>query len=421
MESNRPNSFPHWNARQVISATILVVAVFLGFWLLFRFHMVLVILFASIVLGTALSPFVGWFVSHGWNRPSGIAVTYTVLLGILVIFLLLVVPIIVQQTMDLAVSLPEMYGGLRSALLHSNSIIIWNIGIRLPENLNLILNAISMKNAPLETAANFVGISSIFLSGLLVVGEVFLLATFWILESERTLRATLLLAPLHWRAQMKDLWQAIEARLAAFVRGQLILMLSIGAMAFIAYLTIGLPNALVLALIAGVLEAVPVLGPMLGAIPALLVAYSINPLLVVWVLVAAGLIQTIENYFLVPRVMGASVGVNPITALLVLAAFGSLLGLPGAFLAIPIAAVIQVLVDRFVLSKNHTVESDLSGRDLTSVLRYEAQNLIGDVRKQLRKKDERSSDGSDKIEDAIETLAGELDQLLNQEVSENNS
>ena len=421
MKSNQSHSSLTWNARQVVSATILVSAVIFGFWLIFRFHMVLVILFASIVLGTALSPFVNWFVSHGWNRPSGIAVTYTVLLGILVVFLLLIVPILAQQTMDLAVALPEMYSGLRSALLQSNSIIIWNIGIRLPENLNLIFHAISLKNAPLEAAANFVGIFGIFLSGLLVAGEVFLLATFWILESERTLRATLLLVPLHWRAQMKELWQAIETRLAAFVRGQLILMLSIGVMAFISYLMIGLPNALVLALIAGVLEAVPILGPTLGAIPASLVAYSINPLLVVWVLVATGLIQTLENYFLVPRVMGASVGVNPIITLLVLAAFGSLLGLPGAFLAIPIAAVIQLLVDRFVLSKIHTVESFLSGRDRISALRYEVQNLIGDVRKQLRKKDERSSDGSDRIEDAIETLAGELDQLLNLEVSEKNS
>ena len=421
MDSNQPQSYPAWNARQVVNATILVASVVFGFWLIFRFHMVLVVLFASIVLGTALSPFVSWFVARGWNRASGIAATYTILLGVLIIFLLLVVPILVQQTMDLAISLPQMYSGLRSVLLQSNSIIIWNIGVRLPENLNLMLNAIPSKNAPLETAANFLGMSSIFLSGFLAAGEVFLLATFWILESERTLRVSLLLAPPPWRDQIKEVWQAIEARLAAFVRGQLILMLSIGAMALIAYLIIGLPNALVLALIAAVMEAVPVFGPVLGAIPALLVAYSMDPLLVVWVLVSTGCIQTIENYVLVPRVMGASVGVNPITALLILAAFGSLLGLPGALLAIPSAAIIQLLLDRFVLSKNHHDAAAPSGRDLASALRYEVQNLIGDVRKHLRKKGERSSDGNDQIEDAIETLAGELDQLLNQDVSENNS
>jgi hypothetical protein len=104
--------------------------------------------------------------------------------------------------------------------------------------------------------------------------------------------------------------------------------------------------------------------------------------------------------------------------LLVLATFTSLLGLPGALLAIPTAAVFQLILDRFLLSKEQVDERIPEGRDLNSALRYEVQDLIGDIHKQLRKKEKRSDGESDQIEDAIESLAIELDLLLNPEVRE---
>jgi predicted PurR-regulated permease PerM len=194
----------------------------------------------------------------------------------------------------------------------------------------------------------------------------------------------------------------------------LILCLAIGLLALIAYLILGLPNALALALIAGIFEAIPILGPALGAIPAILVAFAIEPPLAVWVILSTVIIQGLENYLLVPRVMGAAVGVNPILTLLSLATLSSLLGLPGGLMAIPFAAVIQLLLNRLVLSTDANSLAKQAGRDLTSALRYEVQDLIGDVRKQLRKKGARSNDANDQIEDAIEALAIELDVFLSQ-------
>jgi predicted PurR-regulated permease PerM len=238
------------------------------------------------------------------------------------------------------------------------------------------------------------------------------------MESERILRNLLLIVPFHQRQQARDFIEIVESRVGAFVRGQLILCLMIGLAALIAYLIIGLPNALALALIAGIFEAVPVFGPALGAIPALLVAFSVEPILAVWVLLATSIIQGLENYLLVPRVMRAAVGVNPIITLLSLATFTALLGLPGGLISIPTAAVIQLLWNRFVISPDQVNGQLPAGRDLTSTLRYEIQDLIGDVRKQLRKKDARSNEATDQIEDAIEALAIDLDLFLDQEFSE---
>ncbi len=184
-----------------------------------------------------------------------------------------------------------------------------------------------------------------------------------------------------------------------------------GIAAYAAYLLIGLKYALVLAIFAGIMEAVPVFGPAIGAIPALLIALSINPDRAIWVLVSTSLIQTMENHLLVPVVMNRSVGVNPIVTLLALAAFGSLLGLPGAVLAIPMAAIIQLLMDRYFLSIGG-LEEKISGRGVLSLLRYEAQDLAKDVRKQLRKKAGFSDQRTDHLEDEIESIAYDLDELL---------
>jgi hypothetical protein len=188
-------------------------------------------------------------------------------------------------------------------------------------------------------------------------------------------------------------------------------------MALVAYLLIGLPNALVLALMAAVLEAVPMVGPLLGAIPASIVALSISPTALVWVIIATTIIQQSENSLLVPRVMDKTVGVNPFVSLLAFFAFSSLFGISGALLAIPLAAVIQLLLDRFVFHPGE-VEVDVStGRDYASRLRYEAQDLAQDIRKQARIESGESSvkiKQTDQIMDEIEAIATDLDSLLAQ-------
>jgi len=191
-------------------------------------------------------------------------------------------------------------------------------------------------------------------------------------------------------------------------------------MALVAYLLIGLPNALVLALVAGVLEAVPMIGPLLGAVPAALVALSIGPDKLVWVIIATVIIQQLENSLLVPRVMSKAVGVNPFVTLLALFAFSSFFGVAGALMAIPMAAIIQLALNHFVF-RPETIDPEISaGRDYASRLRYDAQDLAQDLRKQARL-NKRGSDlrikQIDQVMDEIETITTDLDALLSQEDS----
>jgi predicted PurR-regulated permease PerM len=412
---------PQWNARQVILATCTAVAVGIGFWLLFRYRMVVLILFTAIILGTAIRPLVDWFSRRGLGRVYALTTVYVLLLSAGAVVLVSLVPVLTSQTLNLSVTIPEIYLDLRATLQDSSSMFLRNLAYNLPVDFRLLFSSAPAETEALDAVLNLNRFAGIFLNGFLTVVGVFLLTSFWILESDRALRGVLLYAPAQMRQPVREIIQAVEVQMGAFVRGQLILSLSIGILALIAYLLIGLPNALVLALIAGICETIPIFGPALGAVPALLVAFSTEPSLVGWVILATILMQILENYFLVPRVMGASVGVNPIVTLLTLATLASILGAPGALLAIPLAAVVQLLLDRSVFSKEQTGPTNLDGRDYNSALRYEIQDLISDVRRQLRSKRRRSHDETDQIEDSIEALAFDLDVLLARsiEVEEN--
>jgi predicted PurR-regulated permease PerM len=408
---------PNWSARQVAIATVFVVAVGLAFWFIYQIRTVIFILFIAIVLGTAIRPGVDWLKRRGLPRAGGVIVIYLAFLCLAIGFVFLVIPLLTEQGTALAVNIPDYYERIRSTLLQSPSLVLQRLGLQLPPRLFLLTQEIpteAMNGEPLGRVARSFETVGLLTRWAFILIAVFLLGFYWTLESEKAIRGLLMLLPAKRRDSLREIIGDIESKVGGFIRGQIILSFSVGGMALIAYLLIDLPYALILAITAGIMEAIPVFGPTLGAIPALLVALSVSPMHAVWVLLASVIIQLIENYLLGPRVMNKAVGVHPIVVLLALAAFTSLLGLPGAFLAIPMAAISQLLLDRFVLTPSTNNNQIPQGRDRLNVLRYEAQDLAQDVRKQLRQMEEPSNQGLDQVEDAIETIALELDQILAQ-------
>ncbi len=269
----------------------------------------------------------------------------------------------------------------------------------------------------LETAGQALGYLGSATKVVFTTTAVLLLAFHWMLDGPRTIQSWLLLVPNDRRESIRELVAAIETKVGAYLAGQGVLCLAIGLLALAAYLLIGLPNALVLALLAGVLEAVPMIGPLLGAIPAAVIALSVAPAKLVWVIVATVVIQQVENIVLVPRVMRTAVGVNPFVSLLALFAFSSLFGIAGALMAIPFAAIVQLLLNRFVFGSEGAGLEVSEGRDYASRLRYEAQELAQDLRKQARIKkwgSEVRIKQIDHVMDEIEGITTDLDALLAQ-------
>ena len=143
----------------------------------------------------------------------------------------------------------------------------------------------------------------------------------------------------------------IEEKLGAWLRGQLFLSLIIGILVFVGLLILNIPYALPLALLAGVMEVIPVIGPIISAIPATLLGLTISPLLGLGVAAMFFVIQQLENHLIVPQVMRKAVGLNPLVVILAIAVGGRLLGFAGALLAVPMAVVLQIIASEVIESR----------------------------------------------------------------------
>lgn len=419
---------PEWRASKVALATVFVVSVGVAFWLVFRFRMVLFALFVALVISTAITPGVEWLHRRGLPRPVGVILIYLLIVALLAAFIWMVAPLILDQVAGISEELPLYYQQLRDWFLDSPSFLVRIIGARLPQD--LVLMPLSQQaplvdpSSPLpegsgedlsirEQIAQAFGYAGTIIRGIFLGMAVILLAFYWTLDGQRAIRYLLLLVPQNQRENIRGIYEEVEGKVGSYIRGVFLLSLIVGGMALVVYWIIGLPYALSLALVAGVFEAIPIIGPALGAIPAILIALSANqPSLVIGVIVGTLIIQTVENYVLAPRILGRSVGVNPIVTLLALVTFTSLLGIAGAFLAIPLAAVFQIIIDRFLLNSDVLEEDVPHGRDQVSVLRVELQEISTDVRKKIREKEDETGEVEDQVEDFLEKIASDLAQVL---------
>lgn len=413
-----PNSQPYlWSFRRVMWATFILVVVVLGFWLLYRFSQVVFVLFVSIVIGTVIRPVVAWLYTRGVPRAVGVMLVYFLLLALLISFVILIIPLIIEQGTTIAAAVPGYYQSLREWMVNYPNQIIGGLSNFLPAELPGIVPVQQTGQQMLDSTGQAFGYVASAAQFTFMAIVVLLLAFHWTLDGPRIIQSLLMLVPTDKRESISELILAMETKVGFYIAGQSVLCLVIGVIALVVYLLIGLPNALVLALVAGLMEAVPMVGPLLGAIPAAAIALSISPTKLIWVIAATLVIQQVENSLLVPRVMRKAVGVNPFVSLLSIFAFSSLFGIVGALMAIPIAAMLQLLLDRFVFHPG-TMESDVSaGRDYASRLRYEAQDLAQDLRKQARLNKVGSEllvKQTDQVMDEIEAITTDLDSLIGQ-------
>lgn len=408
-----------WSFRRVVWATLVLVSIIFCFWLFLRFYHIIFILFIAIVMGTVIRPVVNWLYQRGLPRMAGVILVYLLLLVLLTGFLWLLFPLIFEQGSTLAKEVPGYYQNLRAGMVNDPNQLLMRLGQLLPTALPSLNPALVQQTGQevVASAGQVLGYAVSTAQVIFIAIVILVLTLYWTLDGPRIIKTILLLVPPDQRESIGELISAMESKVGLYLAGQGILCLVIGIMALVAYLLIGLPNALVLAFAAGVMEAVPMIGPLLGAIPAALVAISIAPDRLIWVIVATVVIQQLENTLLVPRIMRKAVGVNPFVTLLALFAFSSLFGIAGALMAIPIAALVQLILNHFVFQQA-TVEMEVSeGRDYASRLRYEAQDLVQDLRRQSRRKN-RGSDLKikqlEQVMDEIETIATNLDTLLAQ-------
>lgn len=410
-----------WSPHTVVFATVFAVAIGVGLILLYRFYMIVFLLFVALSIATALKPLANWLQQRKLPVALGVVPIYFVGTFLLVGLLWLISPSLGDQLGAIINELPIYYATVRTYLQTSSNSILQLLGSFLPIDLTLPMRQISV--AETAEAVDSIGMVGQALSTtgkvIFLAAGVLLIAYYWLIEGDMVIRRLLLRTRMEKREELRALIVEIEDKIGAYFRGQFLLCVIIGVLSLVAFMLIGVPHALTLALISGITEAVPVIGPTLSAVPAILLTLSTAPEKALWVIIALVLIQSMENHLLVPKIMDRSVGVHPLVTILAIAAFGLLFGIVGAILAIPLAAILQILAQRLFLAKTTDESVDLTldeqqpTRNRFSVLRWEAEDLAQDVRKQVRK---RSSQGGEaqleEAEDMLETVALNLQGYL---------
>jgi predicted PurR-regulated permease PerM len=310
-------------------------------WLAAQAVTILALVFLAILLGAGLEPLVGWLRTRlSVGRTAGILLAYGAFLASVVILAFLIVPTALNQLTLLAKDLPRLLDQARA----------WAQELR-PSAVATTVTAL------VETARRNLGQAApdpedVVQAGLTlaeaVIGLVTLLTLvfFWLTEHARLQRYALAFVPENRRAGAREAWNEVEARLGLWVRGQLLIMGSIALLTGLAYTVLGLPSPLVLAIVAGLAEAVPLVGPTIGAVPAILVAATVGPQLVAVVVVVYIVIQFIEGNILVPMIMKNTIGISPFLVLVSLLIGGAVGGIVGAFVAVPILAAAEVILER---------------------------------------------------------------------------
>ena len=399
---------------QVALAGLTLLAVFGAALLVLRLIDVLILVFVAVVIAATLRPMVSALQHRGIPKALALLLIYLGILGVLVGLFVLVIPALVNQGGALVRGLPQVYASLVASLEKNPNEAIRTLPQRLPTGDQLASQLQAVSGVVLTGA---LGIGMGVVTFLIQMLTIVVLSTYLTLDQSRLERFWLSLAPAARRPELLAIWREIESRLGGYVRGELLLMTSIGVLASIGYLVIGLPYALALGALAGLLEFVPMIGPTLGAIPAIIVALAISPQAALLVVGYTILIQLAENNLLVPRLMGHSVGVSPVIVILAVFAFSSLLGITGAFLAIPLAAILQVLMDHLVVHAGviGTEEPGEGSTNIMSTMRAQIRRLRAEGLQPLRTGRRRinlSTGDRDDVDGRVDQLLSKADQAL---------
>lgn len=311
--------------RQVILALFLITS---G-WLILQLRGIIASIFISYIIMAALHPFVELLTKRGIPKVLAVLIPYLTVLLVFIVIVFPLIPFTATQVQTLVSDLP-FYADQAA------------------KSLGFGIDAQAIEEAVSSEAGN-IGKNAIGLTGR-VFGGVFLIMTtaivaFYLLLYHAEFKH--FVADLFHKDDHNKVYETltqIDEKLGAWLRGQVVLCVFIWLLTWIVLSVLGVPFALSLAILAGLLEIIPTLGPTLAAIPAVIVALTVSPTLAVFVLAAYIVIQMIENNFLVPKIMQKAVGLNPVVVIIAVVIGANLMGFIGALLSIPFTVLILMIL-----------------------------------------------------------------------------
>jgi predicted PurR-regulated permease PerM len=331
-------------ARRAFVATLVAVAVVALALALWKVKIVIALVFLGLIIAAAMRPGVERLAEWRIPRPVGVTLHYVAIVGAIAVLLWLVVPRATDQV-------DQALGGVPTSRQELNQKAKRTTGIKHEffAGLNKRLRKLPSAGSVVHMS---VSVGTKALEALVGIFFVFATAAYWIFERERAIGFVNSLIARRHRRVVHDTWELIDAKLGAFVRGQLLLIAFVATVLSLAFWAIGVPFWLLLGVFAGIVEIVPVIGPLIASVVAVGVGLTAS-----WhVALAAGIavlvVRLIEDYVVIPRVMGHVTGLSPLLVLVGVTTVGLLFGGFYVLLATPLVAVLVTLLDVIVRDKD---------------------------------------------------------------------
>ncbi len=319
---------------EISHKTIIFTVIFLiGLWFIYSILDIVLLLFVSFVLMSALRPMVEWLAKRHFPRAVSLILTYIVFFGIFGGTLVSVIPSLVYQMTKFSQAFPNLIS-------------------QIIPNLSFDIASITRQLAPI--GENLIKLTVGLFSNIITLVTILVFTFYLSLERKKAEEHLKNIFGDQIGDSIMTLLSSIESRLGSWIQGQVILMLTIGVLTYIGLSILRIDYALPLAIIAGFLEIVPTIGPILSAVPSVLIALTISPILAVSTAAMYFIIQQLENNLIVPLVMRSSVGLSPIITIICLMVGARVAGVGGAILAVPVFLVLQEIVVWFMKNKSDT-------------------------------------------------------------------
>jgi predicted PurR-regulated permease PerM len=319
----------------------------------FLFHPVVTgfqVVFLPLLLSTffyyLLRPFVRRL--HAWKVPKslGILLLYLLMAGVWVLFFLLIWPILQDQIVGLIDNFPQVVHEFQNQLNHIESS-GWLSKLNLTQS-DLMNRASSILSQAVSSAGSYLSNAFSFFSDMVIVISTVPIVLYYMLkDDERAYRKLVDFFPKRIRGSAVELIREIDTVLHEFILGRVLLCSLLGLIVLIGFLIIGLPYALLLAILVGLFNMIPYVGSIIGAIPCVIVAFIYDPPSVIWVILIILLAQQIEGNFLSPHVYGRTLDIHPMTTILLLLVAGTIGGIIGMLIAIPVYLIARIIVSKF--------------------------------------------------------------------------
>ncbi|MDP3764423.1 MAG: AI-2E family transporter [bacterium] len=318
-------------------------AIVLGLALVYLIRDVIAVLLFSIIIAAAVTPLANYFQGKGIPRTLGVFVIYLLAFLVLGTILYFIISPLSDELGNLSLTVPVYFDKVNGFFK-----VIRDSAPQYEQLLNKVQdNLVAISNDLAHVSGNIFGATSGIFGGFISAGFVIVIS-FYLAAQEHGISMFLrAVTPKEKQPYVLGLWSRAQYKLGRWLQAQLVLSLIVGVLIYIGLLIFGINHRVLLALVAGIMEIIPIFGPVLAAVPAVILGLLKSPIVALWVLLVYTIVHQLENHVFVPNIMNRVIGLNPVIVIISLLVGGELFGIPGIILAVPVAVVLVEIIKDF--------------------------------------------------------------------------